>query len=107
MKRGSVCWVNLEPAHPPEFGKLRPAIVVSNSDQNDHLPTVVVVPLSSREPEIWPLRLKSRIGAQEDAYAVIPGIRQVNKIRLRETIGMAPGDFLEKLDEAIFVYLSD
>ncbi|KAB2647661.1 MAG: type II toxin-antitoxin system PemK/MazF family toxin [Verrucomicrobia bacterium] len=31
MKRGTVVWVNLSDAHPPEMGKLRPAVILSNS----------------------------------------------------------------------------
>ena len=37
LMRGTLLWVNLEDAHPPEMGKTRPAIVVSNSEQNDAL----------------------------------------------------------------------
>ena len=52
MKRGAICWVNLEPVFPPEMGKTRPAVVVSNSDQNFFLQSVVVIPLSSQPGEI-------------------------------------------------------
>ena len=31
MRRGSVWWINLEPVSPPELGKVRPAVVISNS----------------------------------------------------------------------------
>ena len=34
MKRGTIAWINLEPGSPPEFGKTRPALIVSNSSQN-------------------------------------------------------------------------
>lgn len=107
MKRGSVCWVNLEPAKPPEFGKVRPALVVSNSEQNNRLPTVVVVPLSSQAPEIWPLRIRLKIQDNKESFAVIPGIRQVSKQRIGEMIGLVPQSFLEQLDEALKAYLND
>ena len=107
MKRGSIYWVNLEPTEPPEFGKVRPGLVVSSSEQNALLPTVVIVPLSSRPPEIWPLRLETPIPKGKKSYAVLPGIRQVHKGRLRDLIGMAPAGFLQKLDDALRAYLSD
>lgn len=107
MKRGSIYWVNLEPTEPQEFGKIRPGLLISNSEQNALLPTVVIVPLSSRPPEIWPLRLEIRFLKGKKSYIVLPGIRQVHKGRLREMIGMAPAGFLQKLDDALHAYLGD
>ena len=82
MKRGSAYGINLEPSSPPERGKVRPGIVVSNSIQNQRLDSVVIVPLSSRAPEIWPLRFRLELPGMNASYAVIPGIRQVSKSRL-------------------------
>jgi len=107
MKRGTIWWVNLEPASPPEFGKLRPAVVVSNSIQNDHLASVVVVPLSTRAPEIWPLRLALEVPGLKPSFAVVPGIRQVAKGRLHEAAGLASAASIARLDEALAVYLGD
>ena len=107
MTRGSIFWINLEDTHPPEFGKTRPGIVVSNSIQNDILDTVVVIPLSTQPPEIWPLRIKLDPKLQErDSFAVIPGLRQVDKTRLLERVGHASPEFLQEMDEAISAYLS-
>jgi len=43
MTRGAVIWVDLTDATPPEMGKRRPAVVVSNSVQNLALDSVVAV----------------------------------------------------------------
>lgn len=107
MKRGSIYWVNLEPTSPPEFGKVRPGLVVSNSEQNIRLPTVVILPISSRGPEIWPLRLGFRMPRGKASFVVIPGLRQVSKARLQEVIGLAPSPFMEKVEEALLAYLRD
>lgn len=107
MKRGTLCWVNLEPSHPPEFGKTRPGVIVSNSEQNAVLDTVVVVPLSSQAPEIWPLRLAIGGPKGKKSFAVLPGIRQVSKRRLTQTVGMLQPNDLLRLDEALEVYLKD
>ena len=107
MKRGSLYWVNLEPSSPPEFGKIRPAVIISNSEHNIRLPTVVMIPLSTQKPEIWPLRVSVKSALGKEAFAVIPGIRQVNKTRLQEMIGLLPVSLLDKLDEAVSAYLSD
>ena len=108
VRRGTIVWVNLEDTSPPEFGKTRPAIVVSNTEQNGILDTVVVVPLSSRPPEIWPLRLRVDMGAKKKpGYAVIPGIRQVAKARLLDGIGSVSDAFLKSLDAALAAYLGE
>lgn len=108
VTRGTLLWVNLEDVHPLEMGKTRPAVVVSNSEQNDLLGTVVVVPMSSRAPEIWPLRLELPAqGKRKRSFAVVPGIRQVDKRRLLGTMGHVPDAFLRELTRAIAVYLGD
>jgi mRNA-degrading endonuclease toxin of MazEF toxin-antitoxin module len=110
MTRGSILWVNLEDADPPEMGKTRPAVIVSNSEQNALLDTVVVVPLSSRPPAIWPLRLELVARSAKrirKSYAVVPGIRQVDKRRLLGGVGRVPDDFLEELTKALATYLGD
>lgn len=107
MRRGSVYSINLEPASPPELGKVRPAIVVSHSVYNERLESVVVVPLSTRAPEIWPLRLRVAVPGQRVSFAVIPGIRQVSKARLHELIGQVPAPVMARVNEAIALYLGD
>ena len=107
MKPGSIYWINLEPAQPPELGKVRPAIVVSNTIYNERLDSVVVVPLSTRAPEIWPLRLRIVIPGLKASFAIIPGVRQVSKGRLHELIGRMATDSLARLREAVGLYLGD
>jgi len=109
MNWGTIYWVNLEPASPPEFGKVRPGVIVSNSTQNHILKTVVIVPLSSLAPEIWPLRLAPPIdtGLKKTSFAVLPGIRQISKSRLEKKIGHLDGTFSAALQTAMAAYLSE
>ncbi len=107
MKRGSVYWVDLEPAENPEFGKVRPGLIISNTEQNLRLPTVVVLPISSKPPEIWPLRMKLPNSLKKESYVVIPGIRQVHKGRLKELVQIVSPLVLQAIDEALFAYLNE
>ncbi len=108
MTRGSIYWVNLEDAHPPELGEKRPALILSNSEQNAILDTLVVVPISSRPPVIWPLRLElPPTRGLRKSYAVIPGLRQISKARLLDSIGVLPDDAVEAVASAVSVYLGD
>jgi mRNA interferase MazF len=106
MNRGTLCWVNLGPVTPPEMGKTRPAIIVSNSDQNFLLQSVVVVPVSSQPGEIWPLRLRLEMPGGKASFAVLPGIRQVSKERIQKVLGIARPDDMERLTEALSCYLN-
>lgn len=108
MKRGSVYWVNLDPASSPEMGKTRPALVISNSDQNLILGSVVVVPLSLKPREIWPLRVKLEIKTKKphESFAIVPAMRQVSKGRLGELVGFISNADLERITEALQNYLS-
>lgn len=105
MKRGTVVWVDLSDASPPEMGKVRPGIVVSGTAHNDVLNTVVIVPTSSIAPEIRPLRMAVGSVAGKESYAVIPGIRQVRKGRLRGALGELSHEHLTTLDECLDAYL--
>lgn len=105
MKRGTVVWVDLSDTSPPEMGKVRPGIVVSDTAHNEALSTVVVVPTSSVAPEIRPLRLAVGVFAGKESFAVIPGIRQVRKGRLRGVLGELSSEHLALLDECLEAYL--
>jgi len=105
MKRGTVVWVDLSDANPPEMGKMRPGVVVSGDAHNAILDTVVVVPTSSLAPEILPLRVRVGVFAGKDSFAVVPGLRQVNKRRLRGVLGMVASAQLAVLDASLSAYL--
>lgn len=105
MKRGTVVWVDLSDTTPPEMGKVRPGIIVSGTTHNEGLDTVVVVPTSSVAPEIRPLRLAVGPFAGKESFAVIPGIRQVRKGRLRGVLGALSTEKLDHLDECLRAYL--
>jgi mRNA-degrading endonuclease toxin of MazEF toxin-antitoxin module len=105
MKRGTVVWVDLSDTSPPEMGKVRPAVIVSATIHNESLSTVAVVPTSSQAPEIWPLRLAVGKFAGKDSYAIIPGIRQVGKRRVRGELGALSEEAMSAIDEGLAAYL--
>ncbi len=108
MNRGAVVWVDLSDASPPEMGKRRPAVVVSNTVQNQVLDTLVAVPLSSRPPEIYPLRLRLAVPSlKRTSYGVVPGLRQIKKTRILGSAGRLTAADLARLDSAIHDYLRD
>lgn len=105
MKRGLVVWVDLSDSEPPEMNRIRPGIVVSSEVHNQVLNTVVVVPTSTRAPQILPLRLDVGEFEGRRGFAVIPGIRQVRKSRLRSSLGQLSFETLRELDRCLAAYL--
>jgi mRNA-degrading endonuclease toxin of MazEF toxin-antitoxin module len=87
------------------MGKVRPGIVVSGTVHNEVLNTLVVIPTSTVAPEIFPLRMSAGCFSGKESYAVIPGIRQVRKGRLRGVIGQLSHERLLALDDCLEAYL--
>lgn len=52
MKRGEIWTVNLNPGFGREIRKKRPALIISPDNFNKSLHTVIVIPFSSKVPEI-------------------------------------------------------
>jgi mRNA-degrading endonuclease toxin of MazEF toxin-antitoxin module len=108
MIRGRIVRVSLEDASSTEHGRTRTGIVLSNSEQNRVLSGVAVVPLSSRPPFIWPLRvLLPDMDGSGSSFAVVSGLRQVEKGRVVEELGQVPTCFLRDLEEAVSAYLGE
>lgn len=106
--RGLIVRVNLTDATPPEMNKTRPAIILSNTEHNKLLESVVVVPLSTRPPSIWPLRMElPAMEGLRKSYAVVPGIRQISKARIVAELAIVPESFLNELHEAVVACLND
>lgn len=82
-RQGQVWRVNLDPTVGSEIKKTRPAVIVSPDELNDHLRTVVVVPLTSGKT--YPFRVKTRVGGK-DGVAAVDQIRTLDKQRLVKKI---------------------
>jgi len=108
MTRGTIVWVDLSDAKPPEMGKRRQAVIVSSSAHNLVLDSVVGIPLSSVPPEIPPLRVRVQPrGLEGPSFAVVPGMRQLKKSRILRVVGALNTSDITALDKAVRDYLSD
>jgi mRNA interferase MazF len=79
MKRLEVWLVNLDPTIGSEIKKTRPAIIVSPDELNEHLRTVVLVPLTTGRS--YPFRIATRVQGKP-GVAAIDQVRTVDKARL-------------------------
>ena len=83
VNRLEVWLVNLDPTIGSEIRKTRPAVIVSPDELNEHLATVIVVPLTTGRS--YPFRMKTKVRGK-DGVAAIDQLRTVDKQRLVKKI---------------------
>ncbi|MDR1738363.1 MAG: type II toxin-antitoxin system PemK/MazF family toxin [Candidatus Symbiothrix sp.] len=76
----TVYWVTLDPTQGSEIAKTRPCVVVSPNELNNHLNTVVIIPLTSTLRG-YPFRVRCEVAGKQGELAV-DQIRTVDKQRL-------------------------
>jgi mRNA interferase MazF len=104
FSKGDIFLVNFNPAKGGEIGKLRPAIVISNSEDNEILDTVIVVPLSTViEKDALPYRylITKRDKLKKDSDACINEIRALSKDRLKERLSEISHSELETIQNSL------
>lgn len=85
MKRGEIWLVSLDPTVGSEIKKSRPYVVVSPSELNQHLRTVIVAPMTSKG-FVAPFRVPVT-HAGTKGLIVLDQIRTVDNIRLVKRLG--------------------
>jgi len=89
FKRGDIVTVNLNPKKGHEVGKIRPAVIISNDDENEILDTVILMPLSTDlidNMEPYRMRLNQRDNLKQDSDILINQVRTLSKLRIKEKI---------------------
>ena len=88
-KRGDIVTVNLNPKKGHEVGKIRPAVIISDDDENAVLDTVILLPLSTDlidDMEPYRMRIVKRDRLKKDSDILINQIRTLSKQRIGEKI---------------------
>lgn len=85
MKRGDIWMINLDPTVGSEIKKSRPCVVVSPSELNDHLRTVIVAPMTSKGFAA-PFRVAVSHGGTK-GLILLDQLRTVDKTRMSKRMG--------------------
>ena len=85
VKRGQIWLVSLDPTVGSEIKKMRPCVIVSPPELNDHLRTVIVAPMTSKGFPA-PFRVPVTHAAKKGVI-VLDQIRTVDKVRLVKRVG--------------------
>jgi len=99
-RRGSIWWVDLDPARGAEIRKQCPAVVLSADGLNRVRRTIVVVPLSTR-PAPRPPIIVAVPSAGEDSVAVCDQVRAVDRTRLRRLAGVLSREDLRAVEDGV------
>jgi len=104
LNRGDICLINFNPAKGGEIGKLRPAIVISDSMDNEILNTIIVIPLSTViEKDALPYRylITKREKLEKNCDACIYEIRALSKVRVKEKLAILNNQELEVIQDSL------
>jgi mRNA interferase MazF len=83
--RGEIWLVNLDPTAGSEIRKRRPCVVVSPAEMHDHLRTVIVAPMTTKN-RAAPFRIGIKHGGQKELI-LLDQMCAVDKTRLAKKLG--------------------
>lgn len=102
--RGEIYFADLDPVLGSEQGGIRPVLIIQNDMGNRYSPTVIVAAVtSSWKKNTLPTHIDigQFSGLSKRSYILLEQLRTLDKRRLRNKVGMLPGEIMEKVDEAL------
>lgn len=102
----AVYWVDLNPTRGAEINKVRPCVVISPLEMNDHLKTIIIAPVTSRGREGYPTRIKMNV-ASTAGWIVLDQLRAIDKNRLCDRVGQLSEEEIALVKEIIKEMLVD
>ena len=107
VKRGDIYYADLSPVVGSEQGGIRPVLVVQNDVGNKYSPTIIAAAVTS---QINKAKMPTHIeisaetyGLVKDSVILMEQIRTIDKKRLKEKIGHADENLMQKVDRALSV----
>ena len=97
VEQYDVYWVELDPTRGGEMAKKRPCVVVTPSDLNMYLTTVVIAPITSTIRN-YPYRVLCAVAGRDGEIAT-DQISTVDKSRLKRKIGDLNFSEIKRLKE--------
>jgi len=108
-KRGDIVLVNFNPQKKKdEVGKVRPAIIMSDTDLNDVLDLVSVIALTTNlidNSEPLRIRITKREHLKVDSDAMVEQLRSVSKERIYEKVASVSDEEMDKIEYGIKLML--
>ena len=100
IHRGEIYYADLSPVVGSEQGGYRPVIVLQNNKGNRYSTTVIIAPISSRNP--LPTHVMVDCSSLEKKSVVLlEQIRTIDKQRIKEKVGMIDSQVMNLINQAI------
>lgn len=105
IRRGEIYYIDLSPVRNSEQGGIRPCVIVQNNKGNEHAPTTIVVPLTTKTKKLLPTHRVVREGTKE-SIALCEQVRTIDKCRISgRAIGKCSPHTMEQIDLALKISL--
>ena len=107
IKRGDIFYADLSPVVGNEEGGIRPVLIISNDELNQHLPTVTTAAITSNveKTEASPTHISHNDGSFYTEIIMLEQIRTLDKRRLLERVEHLGDEIMQKVDAAILIGL--
>jgi mRNA interferase MazF len=101
--RGDLYYADLDPVVGSEQGGSRPVLIVQNKRGNKNSPTLIVLPITSREKPDLPshVSLTGTEGLTDSPIVLAEQLRTIDKSRLVRHIGSVSEELLSAVDRAL------
>lgn len=106
VKYGDIFLIDFDGAKYSEQCGKRPAIVVSNDKGNQHSPTMLVVPLTTKNKKKLPTHLiiePEKSGLKEISTALFEQVKVADKKRIIKKIGRIDNSLIEKIKKSLTI----
>ncbi|MBR5517656.1 MAG: type II toxin-antitoxin system PemK/MazF family toxin [Clostridia bacterium] len=107
VKRGDLFYADLSPVVGSEQGGIRPVLVVQNDVGNKYSPTIIAAAVTS---QINKAKMPTHIEISAETYGLVKDsvilteqIRTIDKRRLKEKIGHADEELMQRVNKALSV----
>ena len=107
VKRGEIYYADLSPVVGSEQGGIRPVLIVQNDVGNKYSPTIIAAAVTS---QINKAKMPTHIeisaetyGLVKDSVILMEQIRTIDKKRLKEKIGHADEELMQRVNKALSV----
>jgi mRNA interferase MazF len=107
-KRGEIWRINFDPTLGGEIRKTRPAVIISNDQNNRYSLTVTVLPVTDKGEEVFPFEVflpQETEGLKKDSKIKCQQIRTLDKIRLVKFLGRMDVSRFAEIERALDLHL--
>lgn len=107
-KRGSIVLVNLNPQKNNEAGKIRPCVILSDTDVNEILDLITILPCTTNllGEGLFRISLTSRAALEKPCEVMVEQIRGVSKKGVIAYLGDVSKEEMNKIQKGVQALLS-